>query len=119
MLYDVRESLPFLPEEIPERVVFLSQIRKSVDSFFSRKRIISTHYHDFRETTDREKRFVDRNRIILNMRFGLDGNKQHTLLEIADCFQLNKARVREILEKLFRQMRHSKSGFARLSEIND
>lgn len=54
------------------------------------------------------KTLSEREEKVLTLRFGLDGNGERTLDEIADILHRSKERVRQILMKAFRKMRHPK-----------
>ncbi len=50
----------------------------------------------------------DREKIIINMRFGLKGFEIHTVNEIADKFNLSGARIRQLESKVLRKLRLNK-----------
>ena len=49
----------------------------------------------------------ERERMVLNMSYGMNGYNEHTLEEIGEEFGLTRERVRQIREKALRRMRHS------------
>ena len=49
----------------------------------------------------------DRERMVLNMAYGMNGYHEHTLEEIGEKFELSRERVRQIREKALRRLRHS------------
>ena len=51
---------------------------------------------------------TDRERKVLTMRFGLNGEQPKTLKEISHCFNLSGERMREIEAKALRKMRYQK-----------
>ena len=55
--------------------------------------------HVFKTLTSRES-------VILNMRHGLGEYEEHTLREISEVFSVSPSRIREILEKSYRKLRH-------------
>jgi RNA polymerase primary sigma factor len=48
----------------------------------------------------------DRERQVLEMRFGLDDGKEHTLEEVGQAFQVTRERIRQIESKALRKLRH-------------
>lgn len=65
---------------------------------------------DEKETHDRVEYYLDsltpRESKILRLRFGIDTDKEHTLEEVADMFDVTKERIRQIEMKGLRKMRH-------------
>lgn len=53
-------------------------------------------------------RLSDREKNILNMRFGLEGNDSHTLEEIGKFYQVTRERIRQIEEKALRKLKAKK-----------
>ena len=49
---------------------------------------------------------TDRESEIVILYFGLNGNRQHSLDEVADRLELTRERVRQIREKAVRRLRH-------------
>jgi RNA polymerase primary sigma factor len=47
-----------------------------------------------------------RERQVLDMRFGMNGEEEHTLGDVADTFCITPERVRQIETKALRKMRH-------------
>jgi RNA polymerase sigma factor (sigma-70 family) len=47
-----------------------------------------------------------REEMIINMRFGLDGNGEHTLEEVGKVFAISRDRTRQIEAKALRKLRH-------------
>lgn len=47
----------------------------------------------------------DRERMVIFMRFGLDGGKAHTLEEVANHFQITKERIRQIEQRGIRKLK--------------
>ena len=43
---------------------------------------------------------------VIEMRFGLEDGKEHTLEEVGQCFELTRERVRQIEAKALRKLRH-------------
>ena len=52
------------------------------------------------------KDFPEREREVLILRFGLFGNRYHTLGEVADIYNVTKERIRQIEAKALRRLRH-------------
>jgi RNA polymerase sigma factor (sigma-70 family) len=48
----------------------------------------------------------DREREVLRLRFGLDGDEPRTLAEVGEIFDLSRERIRQIEEKAFSKLRH-------------
>lgn len=65
---------------------------------------------DEKETHDRVEYYLDsltpREAKVLRLRFGIDIDKEHTLDEIADMFDVTRERIRQIEMKALRKMRH-------------
>jgi RNA polymerase primary sigma factor len=49
---------------------------------------------------------TDREANVIRLNYGLDGNKQLSLSEIGELFDLTRERVRQIREKAIRRLRH-------------
>lgn len=47
-----------------------------------------------------------RDKEILELRFGLNGNREHTLEEIGDLFEVDGQRIRQIEARALRELRH-------------
>ena len=54
-------------------------------------------------------RLNDRERKVLVMRYGLDGNRAHTLDEVGKAFEVTRERVRQIEAKALAKLRHPSS----------
>ena len=50
--------------------------------------------------------FTERDRRIMELRFGLDGSTPHTLEEVGQVFNLTRERIRQIEAKVLKRMRH-------------
>ena len=59
------------------------------------------------------KRLPEREAKIIELRYGLNGNRRHSLQEIADIYNITKERVRQIEIKAVRKLRHSRSYYFR------
>jgi RNA polymerase primary sigma factor len=62
----------------------------------------------------------DRERQVLELRFGLLDGKDHTLEEVSRYFDVTRERIRQIEAKAFAQVApsHPQQAFARLSGMN-
>lgn len=90
LLASPRESLPELPEEIPERAVLSSEIREQVDGYFNR-------------LLEREE--ISAKRIaIFKMALGWDDGVEHCAEEVAQQFGISRERVRQIVARLRREL---------------
>ena len=49
---------------------------------------------------------TEREEKILRMRFGLGHQREHTLEEIGECFDVTRERIRQIEAKALRKLRH-------------
>ena len=49
---------------------------------------------------------TDREEKILRMRFGLGHQREHTLEEIGECFDVTRERIRQIETKALQRLRH-------------
>ena len=48
----------------------------------------------------------ERERKVLELRFGLNNNKEHTLQEVSHQFDVTRERIRQIEAKALRKLRH-------------
>jgi len=51
---------------------------------------------------------TERERIIINLRYGLEDGQQQTLKQVGEVFNITKERVRQIEDKAIRKLRHPK-----------
>jgi len=82
--------LPTPEEEGPESQAIKEDLRKAV-------------LESFKSLTKRE---VD----VLKMRFGIDGNGEHTLEEVGDKWGVTRERIREIEAMALRKLKHPSCG---------
>ena len=62
----------------------------------------------------------ERERKIVELRFGLEDGKQRTLEEVAQQFGITRERIRQIETKILRKLRHQRFGGSKLqSYLND
>jgi RNA polymerase primary sigma factor len=71
-------------EETPENYVLEKSLREDIE------RVLKT--------------LTDRERLVLEMRFGLDDGREKTLKEIGDTFNLTRERIRQIEVKALRKL---------------
>lgn len=103
-----RESLPELPEEIPDRAVFSGEVRLQVEKLLEEYR--TKRDGDFRSPVARE-----RNIKIWKMHYGWDDGIEQTDNMIASHFDLSTERIKQIVAKL---ERHFASGLRRFADHN-
>jgi len=91
-----RENLPCLPEEIPDRVVFVKEIMPAVmDALVY---FIENEAYDTRSNRARDvDMFMDR--------YGICGRDEHTYEEISVKYTISRERVRQIECRLLRVLR--------------
>jgi len=91
-----RENLPCLPEEIPDRVVFVKEIMPAVmDALVY---FIENEAYDTRSNRARDvDMFMDR--------YGICGKNRHTYEEISVKYEISRERVRQIEGRLLRVLR--------------
>jgi RNA polymerase primary sigma factor len=53
---------------------------------------------------------TDREREILRMRFGMDGEEEHTLTDVGDKFGLSRERIRQLQVQALRKLREAQDG---------
>ena len=53
---------------------------------------------------------TDREQAILRMRFGMDGEEEHTLTDVGDRFGLSRERIRQLQVQALRKLRSAKDG---------
>ena len=56
----------------------------------------------------------ERERKIVELRFGLEDGKQRTLEEVAQEFGITRERIRQIETKILRKLRHARFGGSKL-----
>ena len=61
-------------------------------------------------------RFTDREKKILEMRFGLNKKKTHTLSEIGEKFGVTRERIRQIQERCLFMLENEKKAISRLKK---
>jgi RNA polymerase primary sigma factor len=57
-------------------------------------------------TRDALQTLTKREENVLRMRFGIDANKDHTLEEVGQDFDVTRERIRQIEAKALRKLRH-------------
>lgn len=67
----------------------------------AQKSMLRTHVQDVLE------KLTDRERIVVQLRFGLEGNRAHTLGEIGEQLQLTRERVRQIEAEALAKLRNT------------
>lgn len=55
-------------------------------------------------------KLTEREQSVINLRFGLDGNKQHTFNEVGEVFGVSRERIRQIEAKALSKLRHPSRG---------
>ncbi len=67
---------------------------------------------DSLEATMREvlETLTDREKEILRMRFGMDGEEEHTLTDVGDKFGLSRERIRQLQVQALRKLREARGG---------
>ncbi|HBQ16294.1 MAG TPA: RNA polymerase sigma factor RpoD, partial [Myxococcales bacterium] len=53
---------------------------------------------------------TDREKEILRMRFGMDGEEEHTLTDVGDKFGLSRERIRQLQVQALRKLREARGG---------
>lgn len=88
-----RDSLPLLPEEVPERAAFNAEVRAMAEEWF--KSICDRYTGNVRKVA------------MWKARYGWDTGVELTFSEVAEQYNITTERVRQIILKLERMMRHS------------
>lgn len=88
-----RDSLPLLPEEVTERAVLSGEVRQHAERWFAHA--IANHPSNARRIN------------IWKMRYGWDTGIEMTFAEVAEVLDITTERVRQIVLKVERMMRHS------------
>ncbi|MBD3245465.1 MAG: sigma-70 family RNA polymerase sigma factor [Candidatus Omnitrophica bacterium] len=68
---------------------------KEVEKIFTRERVI--HFLDF---------VSERERMVLDLRFGISNGKPHTLADVAKVLKVSRERVRQIEKEAFKKLKH-------------
>jgi hypothetical protein len=97
-LFDPRESLAVLPEEIPDRIVLMRQVRTQVEYVFEKYRANPVPYGGNKLSQKNAWR-AERNIVVWKMFVGWDDGVCHTEKDIAQLFGISADAVRQIIAK--------------------
>jgi transcriptional regulator with XRE-family HTH domain len=100
-----RESLPELPEEIPDRAVLTGEVRIQVEKLFEKYRASRAGYSVKPAT-------IERNITMWKMRHGWDGGVEQTEIALAEMFGLSRDRVNQIMTRFERYFEKGLQQFA-------
>ena len=114
-----RESLPALPEEIPDRLVVSREVRERVDEMFNLMRTHVWDHNTCRIPTEADLFRLERRIEMFKLHHGWDDGVEFTFEEIAQRFNLSRGRVAQIIEKFYPMLRHSSRGLREIYSEED